>query len=56
MADEVFDTCLKKELMEFYYYSGSEPFTVIYDRRDLLTLAAEGDCQRLKREYFTTLD
>ena len=55
-ADEQFDRQLKKELSEFRYYPGNDPFSIYYDRRDLSVLAARGGAEQLKKMYFYSLD
>lgn len=56
LADPHFDCCLKRELREFRYYPGGNPFTIRYDQRDLTLLAARGGADLLKRMYFATID
>ncbi|MDO4484298.1 MAG: ROK family transcriptional regulator [Clostridia bacterium] len=55
-ADEVFITRLKDELCAFLYFPEDNPFTIEYDQRDLMTLAAIGDIQRLKNSYFESIE
>lgn len=54
-ADHVFDEALKRELAEFVYYSKQHGFTIVYDRRDLMLMAARGETDKMKTEYFKTV-
>ena len=55
MADEVFDRTLKEELRTFRYYPDGEPFSIVYDRRDLVLLASRGGAEPLRKQYFSAL-
>ena len=55
-ADGAFDRCLKEELAQFRYYPEGKIFDIIYDRRSLPALAAQGAAERLKTRYFESLD
>ena len=50
-ADAWFDVCLREKLAGFRYTPGSCLPETRYDRRELLTLDAEG-CARAMREHF----
>lgn len=54
-ADEHFDRLLKEELGQFRYYPRGEVFTVVYDRRNLTQLAAQGGAGKLIEKYFESL-
>lgn len=55
LADETFDACLKEELRQFRYYPRGGLFDIIYDRRDLHELAAQGAAGKMREQYFKSL-
>lgn len=55
LADSVFDQTLRQELCAFRYYPDGDPFTIVYDRRDLALLAALGGAEPLRKRYFSDL-
>ena len=54
-ADALFDRCLREELTQFRYYPSQEPFSIIYDPREISLLALRGGAQVLKKKYFASL-
>jgi len=54
-ADEHFDRCLKAELSQFRYYPSGGLFQIVYDRRELPSLAAQGGAGKLSEKYFSAL-
>ena len=54
-ADEHFDKCLKEELYQFRYFPRGGLFSIAYDRRDLMALAAQGGAGKLIEKYFDAL-
>lgn len=55
-ADEAFDRRLKEQLREFRYYPSGRLFTIAYDRRPLALLASMGGAEKLRRQYFASLE
>ncbi|MBQ2992218.1 MAG: ROK family protein [Clostridia bacterium] len=54
-ADSHFDECLKRELNQFRYFPRGGLFTIVYDRRNLAHLAAQGAAGKLIEKYFDAL-
>ncbi len=54
-ADDHFDACLRRELSEFRYFPRGRLFSIVYDRRDLTRLAAQGGAGKLIEKYFDAL-
>ncbi|MBR2943087.1 MAG: ROK family protein [Clostridia bacterium] len=54
-ADALFDRCLRQELAQFRYYPSQDPFSIIYDRREISLLSLRGSAQLLKKKYFASL-
>ncbi len=54
-ADKHFDDCLKTELAQFRYYPRDRLFPIVYDRRELTYLAAQGGTGKLIEKYFSAL-
>lgn len=54
-ADAHFDACLKEELRQFRYYPRGGLFEIVYDKRALTRLAAQGGAGELIKKYFDDL-
>lgn len=54
-ADEHFHQSLLMELKQFRYYPAGDPFSLLYDRRELPLLSARGAAALLRRTYFNDL-
>lgn len=52
-ADAYFDACLKERLGTFRYYLSRCPFEIRYDKRDLLTLDAEGGAVAMMEHFIS---